>query len=373
MTIDDKIQSSLKFLGLIYNYSPLVYAVIGQDYKIQFVSKQVSNLLGYNQEEITGTIFDQYLMHSIEKTQCIVRKAIQNQKIQEVILKQYKKNKQIVYIKHVAVPIIENNKFKHLMLMSADATETIILQEKIDKRILDIITTLSKLIHMHSEYTATHSTNVSILANELAKRMQLLPEEQKDLYIAATLQDIGNIAIDEKILNKPTKLTEEEFKRVKEHPILGEHMLEHIEDFTNIRKIIRHHHESYDGSGYPDGLKHQEIPLESRIISVVDTFEAMNANRPHRPALAYEEIIAELKKMSGKRLDPMIVEIFIDYLHEANFKEIIDQASQIANNKSLQRKVCEACGNFYIFIEESGNKTKNKICYDCLKENTLEA
>lgn len=161
-----------------------------------------------------------------------------------------------------------------------------------------------------------HSNRVVNYSSLIADDLNLSDKEKKNLELAGLLHDVGKIGISEQILSKPDSLTAEEFSTVKRHPELGEEMVKEIDFLDNVRPLIRHHHERYDGNGYPDGLKAEEIPLGARIIFVAATYEAMTSNRPYRPAFSSEEAIDELQRVAGKQLDKDIVSRFLAILEK---------------------------------------------------------
>ena len=135
-------------------------------------------------------------------------------------------------------------------------------------------------------------------------RMPRLTEAMKDVISCAYLHDIGKIGIPDQILNKPGKLTQEEFNLIKQHTIIGQDIVKDITIIPHLDEVTRSHHEHYDGSGYPDGLKGNEIPIQARIIAIVDSYDAMNSRRIYRNALSFEQIKEQIKKKSGTQFDP---------------------------------------------------------------------
>ena len=144
-------------------------------------------------------------------------------------------------------------------------------------------------------------------------------ERLESLAFGALLHDIGKIGIKDEVLQKPGALSPEEYQYIQEHPLIGVKILEGIDFFKDKIPMIRNHHEHFDGSGYPDGLIGETIPLEARIIAVSDAFDAMTSLRPHRRALPLEDVLGELKKGKGKQFDPKILDIF---LREKIYKEL---------------------------------------------------
>ncbi|MCX7944083.1 MAG: response regulator [Deltaproteobacteria bacterium] len=166
-------------------------------------------------------------------------------------------------------------------------------------------------IEAKDRYTIGHSERVAKITLEICKGLGLSEEETGRIFQAALLHDIGKIGIRYEELNKPEKLTPKEYEMFKLHPVIGKKILQPITFLQNILPDIYHHHEQYDGSGYPDGLRGEEIPLGARILAIADTYDAMTSDRPYRPALSHDVAIEELKRCSGTQFDPKLVEVFI--------------------------------------------------------------
>ena len=165
-------------------------------------------------------------------------------------------------------------------------------------------------------YTQGHSKRVYKLVSNIVDKMELNENEAEKIKTAAKLHDIGKIGINDDILNKPTKLTEEEFAVIMDHPVMGYEIIKKIKAMGDIAKIIRHHHERYDGNGYPDGLKGENIPLGSRIIAIADSFDAMTSKRAYRNSFTMAQAIEELRKNAGKQFDPALVEVFASVIED---------------------------------------------------------
>jgi len=188
----------------------------------------------------------------------------------------------------------------------------------IDMRNLYISTiqALNKAVEAKDSYTSGHANRVEELAVELAKAYHLSFDSIENIRTAAVLHDIGKIGIKDEILNKAGKLTKEEYEIIMKHPTIGADIIGKVNFLSDVTKIVRHHHEKYDGSGYPDGLKGEEIPIEASILMIADTFDAMTTDRPYRKALTKEMAIEELKKYSGTQFDPKLVETFINMINQ---------------------------------------------------------
>ena len=160
-------------------------------------------------------------------------------------------------------------------------------------------------------YTFGHSVRVAYYSLILGKEMKLNEEELYDLEMASLFHDIGKIGIPDKILLKPTRLDDEEFQEMKKHPVRSAEILKGFDSFQKIVKSIRHHHERFDGTGYPDGLSGNSIPLFARILLIADTFDAMTSSRPYRKGLPFKVAYDELDEFSGSQFDPNLVAAFI--------------------------------------------------------------
>lgn len=184
----------------------------------------------------------------------------------------------------------------------------------LEELFLGTVKSLSSAIDAKSPWTAGHSERVTKYSLEIGKEMGLSEKELKDLELAGLLHDIGKIGTYELILDKPDRLTEEEQTVVRQHPLKGAEILFPIKQLKDIIPVIRSHHEFYDGTGYPDGLKEEGIPLFARILAVADTVDAMGADRPYRKGRAMNVIVSELKRCSGTQFDPKVVNAFLSIL-----------------------------------------------------------
>lgn len=188
----------------------------------------------------------------------------------------------------------------------------------IDMRNLYISTieALNKAVEAKDSYTSGHANRVEELAVGLAKAYHLSFDSIENIRTAAILHDIGKIGIKDEILNKAGKLTKEEYETIMKHPSIGADIIGKVNFLQDVTKIVRHHHEKYDGTGYPDGLKGEEIPIEASILMIADTYDAMTTDRPYRKALTKEMAIEELRKYSGTQFDPRLVDVFINMINQ---------------------------------------------------------
>ncbi len=176
---------------------------------------------------------------------------------------------------------------------------------------LDSVKVLAEAIDAKDPYTRGHSDRVKRMSLRIAEGLGLSEERLEALEYGALLHDIGKIGIKDEILQKQGPLSPEEYRIIQAHPLIGEKIVEGVEFFRDKIPMIRHHHEHYDGNGYPDGLAGEQIPLEARIITVPDAFDAMTSIRPHRKARPLQEVLEELKKFRGTQFDPQILDYFL--------------------------------------------------------------
>ena len=201
--------------------------------------------------------------------------------------------------------------FSTLANQTAVAIENARLYDEIKGSFVQSVIALANAIDIRDAYTNTHSQKIADWAAKTARALGCNPEEVNEIYLGGLLHDIGKIGIPDTILQKPTKLSKEEWKIVHTHPKLGAELISPIKKLANVSPMIEYSHERYDGLGYPHGKKGEEIPLGARIISVVDSYSAMLDKRPYKEPFSSKKIIKELKQNSSKMYDPRVVDAFL--------------------------------------------------------------
>jgi putative nucleotidyltransferase with HDIG domain len=176
---------------------------------------------------------------------------------------------------------------------------------------INSIRALAAAIDAKDPYTRGHSERVARYASQVAREMELPAQEIRRVRLSALLHDVGKIGIDDRILRKPSALTEEEFEIMKSHPTKGAAIMEAIPELRDVIPGMKHHHERWEGGGYPDGLKGEDIPLQARIVSVADTFDAMTTTRPYQRAMDIRFVFQRLRDLAGNRFDPTVVDALI--------------------------------------------------------------
>lgn len=193
-------------------------------------------------------------------------------------------------------------------------TELADSKELLEKSYLESIEVLRKTVEVKDVYTRGHSDRVSEYSLLIGEKLNLPPGQMKTLKIGALFHDIGKIGIPDAILLKTDKLTDDEYSEIKNHPTIGAHILSNASIFADIIPIVKHHHERYDGKGYPSRLAGEDIPYLARIVSVADTFDAMTSHRSYRQALDFDYTMNEIERCKGTQFDPAIADVFLEIL-----------------------------------------------------------
>jgi HD-GYP domain-containing protein (c-di-GMP phosphodiesterase class II) len=211
------------------------------------------------------------------------------------------------------------------------------LYESIFEVLMATLRSLVSTIEAKDPYTKQHSQRVTDLAVLIAEEMRCTPNQIDTLRVAGYLHDLGKLGVRDSILLKPGRLSEEEFEQIKTHPTIGESIIAPIGLLPEERALIRHHHERWDGKGYPDGLREKQIPFLARILSVADAFDAMTSDRPYRAALSYRTGLEEIVRCKGTQFDPQVVDAF-----QSTFGLLQERDSTRMKTAALKEKTIEA-------------------------------
>jgi PAS domain S-box-containing protein len=224
----------------------------------------------------------------------------------------------------------DKGEFNYFLASINDATEREQGQQKLRKSLMDTVRAVSATAEIHDRYTAGHMDRVASMSREMGRELGFSTEELLGLSLGATIHDIGKVGIPASILSKPGKLSKAEFNLIQDHPLLGKQIIEDIDFPWPIDKMIGDHHERLDGSGYPAGLREDDISMEAKIVAVADVFEALVSHRPYRPGFELAKAIDILESEKGK-LDPQLVECLLDLVNDGR----IDPTASPDSHKRL--------------------------------------
>ena len=194
--------------------------------------------------------------------------------------------------------------------------ENVRLMEQLQVTYVATLRSLIQILEAKDPYTRGHTERVASYSLALAKCLDMGPDDVRRILFGSLLHDIGKMGLRDDIINKPGPLTPEEWTQMKLHPVVGAQIVEKMEFLTGAIDVVRHHHESWDGKGYPDGLAGENIPLTARIVTVADSFDAMTTDRPYRKALSIEEALRRIEQSAGVQFDPRLAKVFVAYVRE---------------------------------------------------------
>ena len=210
-----------------------------------------------------------------------------------------------------AIPAVAAQRLLVLYRQQRETAEALgLANERLEKANVSFATALVATLDARDRYTAGHSAAVAIYARDIARRMGLTEQEQEIVHLCGLVHDVGKIGLPPGLLEKPGALSLEERRHMEEHPVIGERILKNVDDYGEIARIVRHHHERLDGLGYPDGLRAAEIPLLSRVIAVADAYNAMTSDRPYRDAMPSRVARLRLAQAVESQFDTSVVAAF---------------------------------------------------------------
>lgn len=199
------------------------------------------------------------------------------------------------------------------------------LEEELAQMEMGVMCALNMVLDLKDLRTGLHATRLAEWAVRVGERLGVSPEELQDIERASLLHDIGKIGVPDEVLFKPGKLTEEETEQARRHPEYGWAILKSVPGFERASLLVLHHHERYDGAGYPAGLAGEEIPLGARIVGVVDAYDAMISDRAYRKGLPREEAVRRLEADAGSQFDPDVTPLFVRLTSQTRFGEAFDE------------------------------------------------
>lgn len=298
---------------ILIDKSPLGIIVVDKNGIIKFVNNSVGDILG--SANTIGLNILEFDTVKSSKMYGGILNALRGKSIElknEFYISFTNKTEKYLNIKIDPVLDNKNDKIDSIIIMISDVTEETNLKLKLENTYLSGLEALASLVDAKDIYTGEHSKNVSKYVSIICENISCDVNSERDkVKIAATFHDIGKIGIPDYILKKEGKLTQAEYEIMKTHPVIGCDVIKKIDGFNDISDIIRHHHERWDGNGYPDGLKGNEIPFGSQIISIADAFDAIISDRVYRKSKGINIAIKILNEERGKQFNPELVDLFI--------------------------------------------------------------
>jgi PAS domain S-box-containing protein/putative nucleotidyltransferase with HDIG domain len=330
-------QSEKKFIDIAQSIGDGIYT-LDLENKTTFVNQQALSMLGFKEKELLGKHIHQYIHYKtienemIEASDCPIHKVATEKNIfTNVSMHFIKKDGSFLSVSVLATPIYDEKSIVGTVVVFRDKTQEAkidALEKEREKNQEQIIHSMVNMIEARDSYTAGHTKRVAEYCVLIAQEMEYSKEEIETLRKAAWLHDIGKISTPDSVLLKPGKLTAMEYELIQDHLISGYNLLHEIDQYKDIAEIMREHHEKFDGSGYPRGIKKDEINPLSRIMIVADAFDAMTTNRVYKPRKSLEVALAELESLSAKHFHPEVVSAAVKALKDIDIDKGITQLPQ---------------------------------------------
>lgn len=294
--------------------TPVAYIVLDKEYRVHFINDYFLKFRKLDQSDVLGVQCFCISNGGVPCNVCAVRQAIATGQKCVVMRKDVLPDGTIRYMDDYAIPLYKEDgkSFDFILEIMVNRSQEMVLRDQANKIFYDIVKILTSVLDKKDAYTSTHSLDVSSISTKLAKFIGLSEEAIYNIGLGALLHDIGKVQIPDQIINKTSSLTNEEFAEIKRHPFQSFHLLKDLQGFEDIKEMSLSHHEKWNGTGYPNALKGEEIPLGGRIIGIADTYDAMTSDRSYRKGLSHEVAIAEIKAFKGTQFDPFLVDKFVE-------------------------------------------------------------
>lgn len=338
----------------LVDHTPIAYLILDKKLRIHFFNQFYLKIRKLADDSVLGNYCYNLTNNGVPCPDCAVRDTIDTGRTKRVARKDYLPDGSYCHVDDYAIPIADaDGNFDYILEVVVDRTTERRVREKNERLYVGMIEALIALMDKKDPYTRNHSLDVTRIAVKLANFIGLPPEEVHDIRLASLLHDIGKIYIPDTIINKPAALTPDEFETIKRHSVETFNMLSHLSQFEGIRQMAGHHHERWDGKGYPDGLSGQEIPLGARILCVADAYDAMTSNRPYRRAISHDDAVTEIEANAGRQFDPVLARRFVEMAGE-NFgsreRMLKDRARSVFKRRGrttikIERRISSGRGN----------------------------
>jgi len=336
-------------LWAIIQNVPVAYSIIDKSYRVMFVNDQLLHLRRLERREVLGEVCYNLLNGGARCQACVVGRALEEGGAHRVLRKDTMPDGSVVYADDFAVPIKVGD--QELVLEAlVDRTQEMQFKEKTNAVFLEVIRSMIKLLEKKDPYTSQHCREVAAISSRLTQYMGLGNNAVYYAMLGGLLHDLGKLHVPDAVLNKQGRLEGWEMATIKEHPVFTYLILPDLVSLTAIRDVAISHHEKWDGTGYPNAIQGDGIPMEARIAAVADTYSAMTSDRPYRKGMDHEAAMAEIKKNAGTQFDPYVVEKFVQMVE----RQSLDRGALVApedttafvqmlhSSKHVQRRISRA-------------------------------
>lgn len=362
-----------ELVNALINNTPIAYIIMDDTNRIHFVNDSFLKLRGLERDKTVGEICYNISNGGKHCQYCAVSQALETGCKTMLQRKDIMPNGMVRYVDDYAVPLYEDKRTGHTYLLEimVNRSEEMQILQQFNEDLEDLIRTLVLILAAKDSYTAKHCQNVQKYATKIARQLHLSETEVLHISIAALLHDIGKLRIPLTILNKPQKLTDDEYTLIKSHPVKACEILDDLVDLDDIRQMVRHHHERIDGKGYPDGIHGQSLDLGSRILAVADTYDAMTTDRSYRKALSRDAAISELNSVTGSQLDLDIVNAFTSIPEEKlNENEMAPTRHSLLVRELKENLSDDLHNESVVDLEEIDHNLDNDSLLDIIFNNT---
>jgi PAS domain S-box-containing protein len=325
-----ELQRIIEEMDNLLTLAPVVIARADLKMNVQYVNRKFEEVTGYTAEEVVGKYWPSLGGFTVKDTRTMMKRAVQKLMgwpSRPLLVQLKRKDGQWIYVSGIGELVRENGRPAGFQVIGQDVTDRVRAEKEakrsttqLQKALEGIIQAMAVTVEMRDPYTAGHQRRVATRAREIAKEIGLPREQVVGIELAGLIHDLGKIRIPAEILTYPDVLSEPEFNIIKTHPAVGYDILKNIDFPWPVAGIVLQHHERMNGSGYPNGLKGEEIMLEARIIAVADVVEAIASHRPYRQALGIDRALKEIAENKGILYDPKVVDTCLALFTKKRFK-----------------------------------------------------
>lgn len=347
-----------RLIRLLIENTPVAYIVLDKEYRVQFINDFFLKFRKLEKEKVMGQHCYSISNGGVPCAQCAVRQSIETGEKVQILRKDTLPDGTVRYMDDISIPLRKNKrskKFDYLLEIMINRTKEKLLQEKTQELFLRVVDLLVATLEEKDFYTSTHSRDVSRIAAKLASYMGMSDDEIFVIELAGLLHDIGKVYVSYDIINKTSKLDDDEFKEIQKHPAGTAKLLEGLGSFAIIKDISASHHEKWNGFGYPNRVAGENIPYGARILAIADTYDAMTSTRSYRKALDHAVALEEIKNNAGTQFDPELAMAFVKMAEEV----YLSRDALTAKDLSKKTRNCSACVDVERKIKKQKKNSKS--------------